>query len=95
MNRKGKNIWVAKSAKVAPTAYLNGPVIIDEDAEVRHCAFIRGSAIVGEGAVVGNSTELKKRDHVQFRTGAALQLRRRFHSRTINPIWVPVPLLLM
>lgn len=55
----GENIWVAKSAKVAPTACLNGPLIIDEDAEVRHCAFIRGNAIVGKGAVVGNSTELK------------------------------------
>ncbi len=56
---KGENIWVAKSAKVAPTAYLGGPLIVDEDAEVRHCAFIRGSAIIGKGAVVGNSTELK------------------------------------
>lgn len=56
---KGENIWIAKSAKVAPTACLNGPLIIDEEAEIRHCAFIRGSAIVGKGAVVGNSTELK------------------------------------
>lgn len=55
----GDNIWVAKSAKVAPTASLNGPLIIDEEAEIRHCAFIRGNAIVGKGAVVGNSTELK------------------------------------
>ena len=54
-----ENVWVAKSAKVAPTACLNGPLIIDEDAEIRHCAFIRGSAIVGKGSVVGNSTELK------------------------------------
>ncbi|MCI9337266.1 MAG: UDP-N-acetylglucosamine pyrophosphorylase [Lachnospiraceae bacterium] len=56
---RGEHIWVAKSAKVAPTACLNGPLIIDEDAEVRHCAFVRGNAIVGKGAVVGNSTELK------------------------------------
>lgn len=56
---KGENIWIAKSAKVAPTACLNGPLIIDEEAEIRHCAFVRGSAIVGKGAVVGNSTELK------------------------------------
>ena len=56
---RGEHIWVAKSAKVAPTACLNGPLIIDEDAEIRHCAFIRGNAIVGKGAVVGNSTELK------------------------------------
>lgn len=54
-----ENIWVAKSAKIAPTACLNGPLIIDEEAEIRHCAFIRGNAIVGKGAVVGNSTELK------------------------------------
>ena len=57
--KRGENIWVAKSATVAPTACLNGPLIIDEDAEIRHCAFIRGNAIVGKGAVVGNSTELK------------------------------------
>ena len=57
--QRGEDIWVAKSAKVAPTACLNGPLIIDEEAEVRHCAFIRGNAIVGKGAVVGNSTELK------------------------------------
>lgn len=55
----GENVWVAKSAKVAPTAFINGPAIIGKEAEVRHCAFIRGNALVGEGAVVGNSTELK------------------------------------
>ena len=55
----GENVWIAKNAKVAPTAYINGPAIIGKEAEVRHCAFIRGNAIVGEGAVVGNSTELK------------------------------------
>lgn len=54
-----EHVWVAKSAAVAPTAYLNGPVIIGPEAEIRHCAFIRGNAIVGEKAVVGNSTELK------------------------------------
>ena len=57
--KKGENIWIAKSAKVAPSAYINGPAIIGKDAEIRHCAFIRGNALVGEGAVVGNSTELK------------------------------------
>ena len=57
--KKGENIWVAKNAPVAPTACLNGPLIIDEEAEIRHCAFVRGNAIVGKGAVVGNSTELK------------------------------------
>ena len=54
-----ENVWVAKSASVAPTACINGPCIIGKNAEIRHCAFIRGNAIVGEGAVVGNSTELK------------------------------------
>lgn len=53
------DIWIAKSAKIAPTASINGPAIIGKDTEVRHCAFIRGNAIVGEGCVVGNSTELK------------------------------------
>ena len=57
--KKGENIWIAKSAKVAETASITGPAIIDEEAEVRHCAFIRGNAIVGKNAVVGNSTELK------------------------------------
>ena len=54
-----QHVWIAKSASVAPSAYINGPCIIGKNAEVRHCAFIRGNAIVGEGAVVGNSTELK------------------------------------
>ena len=54
-----EHVWVAKSAKIARTAYIHGPAISDEDAEIRHCAFIRGNAIVGKGAVVGNSTELK------------------------------------
>lgn len=57
--RRGTNIWVAKSASVAPSACLNGPLIIDEEAQIRHCAFVRGNAIVGKGATVGNSTELK------------------------------------
>lgn len=57
--KKGENVWIAKSAKVYPSAFINGPAIIDEEAEIRHCAFIRGNAIVGKGAVVGNSTELK------------------------------------
>lgn len=57
--QKEADIWIAKSAKVAPTAYIHGPTIIGKEAEIRHCAFIRGNAIVGENAVVGNSTELK------------------------------------
>ena len=52
-------VWVHKSATVAPTAYLGAPCIIGANTEVRHCAFIRGSALVGEGCVVGNSVELK------------------------------------
>lgn len=55
----GEDVWVAKSAKVFPSAYIGGPCIIDEEAEIRHCAFIRGNAIVGKKVVVGNSTELK------------------------------------
>ena len=57
--QKGENIWIAKTAKVMPTAYIKGPTIIGENAEIRHCAFIRGNAIVGNNTVVGNSTELK------------------------------------
>ncbi len=57
--KRGDDVWIAKSAHVAPSAYIHGPLIIDENAEVRHCAFIRGNAIVGKNAVVGNSTELK------------------------------------
>ena len=54
-----EGVWIAKSAKVFPSAYIAGPCIIDEGAEIRHCAFIRGSAIVGKNSVVGNSVELK------------------------------------
>ncbi len=52
-------VWIAKDAKVATTASIGSPCIIDREAEIRHCAYIRGSAIVGKGAVVGNSCELK------------------------------------
>ncbi|HBN81629.1 MAG TPA: UDP-N-acetylglucosamine pyrophosphorylase [Ruminococcaceae bacterium] len=57
--RRGDDVWVARSAKVAPTASITGPAIIGPETEVRHCAFIRGNALVGGGCVVGNSTELK------------------------------------
>ncbi len=57
--KKGENIWIAKSAIIAPTAYIKGPAIICENAEIRHCAFIRENVIVGKDSVVGNSTELK------------------------------------
>ena len=66
--RRGEGIWIAKDAEVFPSAYIGGPCIIDHGAEVRHCAFIRGSAIVGKDCVVGNSVELKNVvlfDHVQ------------------------------
>lgn len=55
----GDNVWIAKSAKVADTASITGPCIVDENAQIRHCAFIRGNAIIGKGAVVGNSCEIK------------------------------------
>ncbi len=64
-----ENVWVAKSAKIAPTAYIGAPCIIGENTEVRHSAFIRGSALVGDNCVVGNSTEVKNAiifDNVQI-----------------------------
>ena len=57
--QKGENIWIARSATIAPSASITGPCIICEGATLRQCAFVRGNAIVGEGATVGNSTELK------------------------------------
>jgi len=63
-----EHVWVARSARVAPTAFLGGPVIVGPEAEIRHCAFVRGSALIGEHTVVGNSTELKNVilfDHVE------------------------------
>ena len=63
-----ENVWVHKTAKVFPTAYLGAPCIIGRNTEVRHCAFVRGSALVGADCVVGNSVELKNVilfDHVQ------------------------------
>ena len=57
--QNGENIWIARSASVAPTASISGPCIIGENTEVRPGAFLRGSILVGDGCVVGNSTELK------------------------------------
>ena len=57
--KRGEDVWIHKTAKVAPTASITGPAIIGAGAELRHCAFLRGKIIVGKGAVVGNSTELK------------------------------------
>lgn len=58
-DRVGEDVWIAKDATVFASAYIAGPCIIDHGAELRHCAFVRGSAIVGKHAVVGNSCELK------------------------------------
>jgi NDP-sugar pyrophosphorylase family protein len=58
-NNPAEGIWIAKDAKIFPSAYIGAPCIIDRGAEIRHCAFIRGSAIVGKSCVVGNSVELK------------------------------------
>ena len=57
--KQGEKIWIAKTAKIIPTAYIFGPCIIDEEAEIRHCAYIRENAIIGRKATVGNSTEIK------------------------------------
>ena len=53
------DIWIARDALVAPSAFIQGPCIIDAGAEIRHCALIRGSALIGKNCVVGNSTEVK------------------------------------
>lgn len=53
------NVWISRSAVVAPTASITGPCIVDSGAQIRHCAFIRGNVIVGKGTVVGNSCEVK------------------------------------
>ena len=58
-NEVSPQVWVHKTATVAPTAFLGAPCIIGANTEVRHCAFVRGSALVGENCVVGNSVELK------------------------------------
>ncbi len=57
--RRGEDVWVARDAKVAKSAEITGPCIVDRGAEIRHCAFIRGNVLIGRNAVVGNSTELK------------------------------------
>ncbi len=57
--KKDDNIWIHKTAKIAPTASITGPAIIDEDAEIRHCAFIRGAVVIGKRSILGNSCEAK------------------------------------
>lgn len=55
----GENIWIHRTATVAPTAAITGPCIIGENTEIRHCAYLRGNILIGNNCVVGNSTELK------------------------------------
>ena len=74
-------VWVHKSAKIAPTAYLGAPCIIGKESEVRHCAFIRGSALVGGSLRGGQFRGTEKRRAVQRRAGAAFQLRGGFGPR--------------
>ncbi len=57
--RHGEDIWISRSASIAPSASVTGPCIISDGAELRHCALIRGGVLIGRGAVVGNSTEIK------------------------------------
>ena len=54
-----EDVWIAKDAKIAPSATILGPTIIGKGTEVRPGAYIRGAVLVGEGCVVGNSCELK------------------------------------
>ena len=56
---RSPQVWVHRTAEVAPSAYLGAPCIMGAGTEIRHCAFIRGNALVGEGCGVGNSVELK------------------------------------
>lgn len=57
--KRGEDVWIHKTAVVAPSASISGPCIIDANAEIRHCAYIRGKAIIGKGCVIGNSVEVK------------------------------------
>ena len=57
--KRGEDVWIAKSAVIEPMTFIKGPTIIDENAQIRHSAYIRGNAIVGKNSVVGNSVELK------------------------------------
>ncbi len=89
-DKVGEDVWIAKDAKVFPSAYIHGPAIIGRGAEVRHCAFIRGNAIVGEGAVVGNSTELKNVVLlIKFR--CRIIITSEIRSSDLKLIWVQVP----
>ena len=80
-----ENVWVHKTAKVFPSAYLGAPCIIGPETEVRHCAFVRGSALVGRKCVVGNSVELKNVILFRITTMWAILFS------AITVIWVRVP----
>lgn len=54
-----ENVWISKSAVVAPSATICAPAIIGHRSEIRVGAYIRGAVIVGEDCVVGNSCEIK------------------------------------
>jgi len=57
--KKGDNIWIGKGTRIADTACIKGPVIIGNDCDIRHCAYVRDNVIIGSNAVIGNSTEVK------------------------------------
>ena len=90
-DRQGEDVWIARSARVFPTAYIHGPAIIGKNAEVRHCAFIRGNAIVGEDAVVGNSTELKMFSCL-IKSRCRIIIMSGIPFWDLSPIWEPVRL---
>ena len=55
----GKNIWIHKTAQMAPTTAMGGPMIIGPKVQIRNGAFLRGSVILGQHVVIGNSCEIK------------------------------------
>ena len=57
--KKGEDIWIHKTAHITNTAKIVGPCIIDSNANIRHCAYIRGNTIIGKNTIIGNSSEIK------------------------------------
>ena len=57
--KQDNNIWISKTATIDPSVKIVGPAIIDENVEIRHCAYLRPNVIVGKNCVIGNSCELK------------------------------------
>ena len=55
----GGGVFIHRTARVAPTAFIAGPAVVGPRTEIRHCAFLRGNVLLGEDCVVGNSVELK------------------------------------